>query len=264
MENKANGWQDEDDRLLAEAVREEFDSCNPPSVEESWAAMAARLRIQTNTPVKGYRRFLKKPLAWGLAASLVLGLAWLSLSDRTEAIGQRFLRFFLHQEDSTVTSSTSLNRSRSMIDAPPPDDQDRADSAASVHTRDVTITEARERSPFPLKQPAYLPVGYRPSGVTLVDRGGNDVDVILRYASGEKELTLIQVYTPGETGSGVGFDMDDTTLKRVNVQGHQGIILSAKDGTARLAWTDKRVTYILSGPLPGDELIKMANSLFTE
>lgn len=264
MENKANGWQDEDDRLLAEAVREEFDSCNPPPVEESWAAMAARLRIQTNTPVKGHRRFLKKPLAWGLAAGLVFGFVWLSMSDYSEAVGQRFLRFFLHQKDSTIISSNSLTRSRSRIDTPPPDDQDQADSAASVHTRDVTITEARERSPFPLKQPAYLPAGYHLSGVTLVDRGGNDIDVILRYASGKKELTLIQVYTLGETGSGVGFDVDDTTLKRVNVQGHQGILLSAKDGTARLAWTDKRVTYTLSGPLPGDELIKMGNSLYTE
>lgn len=262
MKNRENGWQYSDEPILAEAVKEEFDSCIPPPVDEAWAALATRLDIPTKNPGKKHERLLRKPLTWGLVAGLVFGFVWLSMSDYSEAVGQRFLRFFLHQKESTIISSNSLTRSRDAelsLNKP-----DKAGFADSVNTRDVTIEEARQMVPFPLHQPAYLPAGYHLSRITVVNRGENDVDVILRYVSGRKELTLMEVHTPGEAGSGVAFDVDDTTRKRVVIQGNQGIILSAKDGTSRLTWTDRMVTYTLSGPLPGDELIKIGNALLAE
>ncbi len=100
--------------------------------------------------------------------------------------------------------------------------------------------------------------------MTVIDRGDKDVDVILRYASGSKKITLIEAYTPREAGSGVAFDTDDTGQKTVTINGNPGTLLFHKNGTARLTWTDKWVTYNLTGALAEEELVRIAGSLATD
>ncbi len=122
----------------------------------------------------------------------------------------------------------------------------------------VTWEEARAAVGFPLAKPSYLPEGAKLDRIQLVSMPDGNGGVqwrgaMLFYAVGDDELAVEQ--RPA-LGPRLGTPPGATT---VSVKGNPGWTVT--DENTILTWRTDKVAYNLSGYLPLEEMIKIAESL---
>ncbi len=235
---------------------------SPPPAALVWERVEGELALRQEPGASGWetgagRRALARRL---VPALLAIGLVALGVGAwrDVEAIGARALRTLQRVAGTVVQRLTGYERPRPRgTDAPP-------DSPVEVRRpvrRTVSLDEARRRAPFPVRAPRWLPAGYELREVALLDRGGSDVDVIMRFAGPGGGATLIQVFVPDGLGAGASFDRDDALPRDVDLGTARGPLVAFKTGMSRLSWVELGVLHSREGRLPPDELVRMARSL---
>lgn len=118
----------------------------------------------------------------------------------------------------------------------------------------ATLEEARTSVSFSLREPAYLPAGMALVEVRVVGTS----TVILNYAGEAGSVSVVQ------SNEEVGRDREPpagSAVSEVAVAGQPATLISSEGQGSLLRWEQAGVRYVVAGTLPGEEAIKVAESL---
>lgn len=118
----------------------------------------------------------------------------------------------------------------------------------------ATLDEARTAVSFSLREPAYLPAGLALVEVRVVGTS----TVILNYAGEAGSVSVVQ------SNEEVGRDREPpagSAVSEVAVAGQPATLISSEGQGSLLRWEQAGVRYVVAGTLPGEEAIKVAESL---
>ncbi|NLF14770.1 MAG: DUF4367 domain-containing protein [Anaerolineaceae bacterium] len=140
-----------------------------------------------------------------------------------------------------------------------------------------TLAEARERLPFALPEPAYLPDGYRPRAVysytypDLPEWVPQPVFVDVDYGKVERSETegnlILRVYPImlGHEASISRLNLETTSVEKVQdleINGQPGVLLRVGDAWQEIVWEQGDLVLALWAPdLPEEELLAIARSV---
>lgn len=109
--------------------------------------------------------------------------------------------------------------------------------------------------------PLSLPGGMVLERVELCARYVDDErrGVVLRYRSSKHYLDIVESLLP----EGMGPFVDDvpTPTQTITVRGHQGLLVGYPPGLLGLGWVENGVSIVLSGNLPLEALLRIAEGL---
>ena len=118
----------------------------------------------------------------------------------------------------------------------------------------MTIAEAREKAPFPLLEPAYLPAGASYMETRYIEFEGQ-VFVVLQYEfEGKKIYFQIDEYSPSVT------EMDLPDTQQMSLGKYKGELMF-QQGFTVIRWTQWRTRMMLNGVIGPEEAKKVAASV---
>lgn len=236
------------DKLLKAAIREEIDGQEvPPQAKER-----VRKALGLNPPKLAKRRFNMLALVAAGALFLILSACLVSPNKAT-AIGISLVKRLEYLVKDKLYNISETYSAVSSSQAPPhAPDIDREEK--------VSLDEARSRLPFVLLVPKYLPESSVLTDITL--SGSKPfMEVTLVYTGKTGILKIKQSGISDNIGLGAGYDVDDTTVKKVNIRNVEANLLTNKNGHTLLFWREQGVTFRIWGPYPPEEIMKVAGSL---
>ncbi len=140
-----------------------------------------------------------------------------------------------------------------------------------------TLEEARERLPFALPEPAYLPEGYRPQAVysytypDLPEWVPQPVFVDVDYGKAERSEAggnlILRVYPImlGHEASISRLNLETTSVEKVQdleINGQPGVLLRVGEAWQEIVWEQGDLVLALWAPdLPEEELLAIARSV---
>lgn len=259
MTVKKGPSDDNIEKLLQSVVRSEMSNVTPPPPDDLWIRIQKKAELPLGAAPTPRRTVVRRTIIGVVAAvASVLLVLEIGAPDGANAIGQRLVRTFEQISGSVARILQSSDRREPRDDTSPPPNT--APNTAP-NRRPVSLSEAKEKLPFPLRLPDYLPAGYALDEVILLDRGEGDADAILRYAGDDGEINLTEVFFPDGWAAGSVYDVEDTVMREVDLGTAKGQLLVFKTGESRLTWIEGSVFFTLSGRVQPDELILIAQSL---
>lgn len=241
---------DELDRAIRRLVQAEIDGLEVP--QEARERVRKALGLEKEQKAPWFYRKVAVALTCALAA-LVLS-AYLVFPSQAKAIGQVVLsRIGYIVKDALRNISQGYGRNGDQALSSPQDPE-------NSRTVFSTLEEARNRLPFTLLVPKYLP---KDANLTQILLSGQEPLMTVRLIySGEKgRLVLTESGPTDNAGSGIAYDADDTGVKTVDINGVNGTLLANKNGQVLLSWYKNSVAYQIAGTYPEEEILRVARSL---
>lgn len=126
----------------------------------------------------------------------------------------------------------------------------------------ATMAEAQEHVDFPIREPAYLPPGFRLEGVQVP----NASSVMLGYRRetedrGIELLYLLQSSLAGKVDSYADYPGE---IREIELQGRRAVWGTDRHRVNLLLWEDKHMVFVLYSTLPLTEMQNVAISLFDD
>ncbi len=126
----------------------------------------------------------------------------------------------------------------------------------------TTVAEAQQHVDFPIREPAYLPPGFRLEGVQVA----NPSSASLGYrreteVRGIELIYLLQSSLAGKTDRYAEYPGE---IRQIELQGRRAVWGANKRGMDVLIWEDGDMLFVLHSTLPLTEMQKVAISLFDE
>ena len=230
------------DELLDEYARRQMDGFVPQDSQESWRRFEQRMRPP--------RRLSGRRVAVAMVVLLFVSLgAAVAFPYELTAIGERIkhIRIYFEGTDGTIRSQQSHT----------PGDPGEGNLDPSL----ISTADLAKEALFPVLQPTWLPDGFMFRGHSLTDLGRHAKRVSSHYESEGRILTITQVYAMDSTST-EWFDTDDTTRMEAVVRGVPATILyRQKDSWSSLSWNEADITYKITGSVPPDTMIRIADSM---
>jgi hypothetical protein len=137
----------------------------------------------------------------------------------------------------------------------------------------VSLQEAEEKVPY-FRMPSYLPEGVTVKEVRILEVFGGDQDVIVNLSS--ENFRLVVYNRPWETMDEkkvqelISTGHNDVTPKIIRINGNVGYAIEygtidSETGRiipATVSWFDGNINYRITGELPLEYLMKMAESMY--
>ncbi|CEP67456.1 Domain of unknown function DUF4367 [Moorella glycerini] len=238
------------DKLIRTAIREE--------IEEQEVPPEARERVRKALGLNKLRRvkggFRAAALVAGVTLIMVLS-AYLVFPTKATAISivlVKRLEYLVKDRLYNIAERYSAEQNPgASVPVPAPD---------IGKEEKVSLDEARSRLPFALLIPGYLPEG---TVLTSISLSGNKplMEVTFVYMGNTGILKIKESGISSNRGVGIGYDADDTKVKKIEVRGVEANLLSNKSGQTLLIWHEQGVTYRIEGAYTAEEIVKIANSL---
>lgn len=140
-------------------------------------------------------------------------------------------------------------------------------------SKPVSLQEAEERVPY-FRMPSYLPEGVTVKEVRILEVFGGDQDVIVNLSS--ENFRLVVYNRPWlemdekKVQEFISTGYNDVTPKIIRINGNVGFAIEygtidSETGRiipATVGWFDGTINYSITGELPLEYLIKMAESMY--
>ncbi|MGB9904903.1 MAG: DUF4367 domain-containing protein [Desulfotomaculales bacterium] len=251
------------DAMIKAVLRAKLDSCTPPPAEEAWARLKEKMP-QKSLVKRSFRS--GKRLLPGIAITAI----FIFLTAAAFSLGTpKTVRAFGYKVIDGITvllGGTEVNLRGGVVSddatkpSPPPEEGKEIPAEPPAV---VTLEQAREQAPFPLKIPGYLPEGYRLEKVLYQKQSAYTVQVEMEYKGPKEEyFTLTQFNFTGELGTGYVYDREDTIIKDVPIGPFRAKLAEHKSGFVHLMWIDGQTGLNLDGRISAREAIKIAASLY--
>ncbi|OAT79501.1 DUF4367 domain-containing protein [Desulfotomaculum copahuensis] len=257
-------YTDEELDLIIRAVmRARVEDGNPPPVEATWTRLKDKV---------SHRPGIKRPINFNarhspgvaVAAILVLLAAIvisLSVPGKVGALGYKVMDGITELLYGSQMNLRGGVTSEDATKPPPPPGEIKEIKMEPPSV--VTLKQAREQSPFPLKVPGYLPPGYRLEKVTYQKQSPYTAQIFMEYnGPGNKYFNITQFNFNGELGTGFGYDKEDTTIKNVTIGPCQAKLALHKNELIHLMWIDGYISLDLDGRLSARDAEQIADSMY--
>jgi len=126
----------------------------------------------------------------------------------------------------------------------------------------ATVAEAQQRVDFPIREPAYLPPGFRLEGVQVPN--ASSVSLGYRRETEERGIELIYLLQSSLAGRTDRYAEYPGEIRGIELQGRRAVWGTNKRRMDVLIWEDGDMVFVLHSTLPLAEMQKVAISLFDE
>ncbi|MEH7239042.1 DUF4367 domain-containing protein [Bacillus sp. JJ1562] len=240
--------------VLRDSMKSEYKNAPLPafSKEDTW------LKIQQGLSENKKKKVIFKP---GLfAASILIAFIFGTLAfENRQGNAFGWITKYLQKDNGTITQiedSISTGESNSL---PLPSANSLQEIGTLTKEEIMSLSEAQKVAEFHILIPTFLPEGYELLDVTVV-YGENETsnDIILNYSN---QLMIQQIAGVEDMGNTLIIDNEDTKVETILINGEKASLLTFKDNTSRLIFNQLKTRIIISGSLPGEELISIAESM---
>jgi len=126
----------------------------------------------------------------------------------------------------------------------------------------ATVAEAQEHVDFPIREPAYLPPGFRLEGVQVPN--ASSVMLGYRRETENRGIELLYLSQSSLAGKVEGYADYPGEIREIDLQGHRAVWGTDRHRVNLLLWEDKHMVFVLHSNLPLTEMQNVAISLFDE
>ncbi|CAG7646681.1 DUF4367 domain-containing protein [Paenibacillus allorhizosphaerae] len=266
--------ESEHDVPIRETVKTIYENLHVPDGEQAWG----KLQVRLQTAQRRRKRWKSVRIGSAIAAcSILIGLSFGSLSP-TSAF-KNWFEMVRQTDDGMVNvffGSTKKADTTGAKTTPPPEYAKAGNGSVPmpiggpsanggvVHPEKVTVEEAKKKLDYALQVPAVLPEGYALDRVEIY----KDTDGVYRlsdltylHASGQM-LDISQKKLSSEgTGANTTINQAAGTIKEVDVNGYNAILVLYTVGGSRLEWLVQDVKIEIYGKLGEEEIMKLAKSM---
>ncbi|CAG7626918.1 hypothetical protein PAESOLCIP111_02863 [Paenibacillus solanacearum] len=269
-----NRMAPEQDAAMKETVRSLYESLQVPEGEPAWRKLQARLQAAQ----RRRRRWKSVKIGSAIAAcSMLIGLSFGGLSPTSA-----FMNWFamVRQNDDGMVNvffGSTKKIDTTGAKTPPPPEYAKAGSGSVptpiggpsanggvVHPEKVTVEEAKKKLDYALQVPAALPEGYGLDRVEIY----KDADGVYRlsdltylHASGHMLDISQKKLSTDSSGANTTVNQAAGTIKEVDVNGYNAILVLYTVGGSRLEWLVQDVKIEIYGKLGEEDMMKLARSM---
>lgn len=238
------------DILIKERITKELQQIPIPSVDEEW------LKFKSLVKNENKRRSITPKFLVTAAATVLIIIGSLTLFRPVEAnaFGERFMQIFNHLVGKTTKDKTeTINNNASN----PPLVQ----NLGTNIEKETTLDEAQKLVYFQIAKPEYLPLGTTSTKVLITNISTEVYKIRMEYNFQGKSIILTQQNTSGIVSQGSLYDTDDTVAKDISINGIPASLFTDKSGVKVLTWHLRGLLLQLTGVLPQDEFLKIAQAI---
>jgi len=125
----------------------------------------------------------------------------------------------------------------------------------------ATVAEAQRHVDFPIREPAYLPPGFRLEGVQVPD--ASSVGLGYRRETEDRGIELLYLSQSSLAGKVAEYADYPGEIQEIELQGRRAVWGTDKQMNL-LIWEDEDMVFVLHSTLPLTEMQNVAISLFDE
>ncbi len=240
------------DMHIKECITSELQQITVPSVDKEWN----RFR---NLVIKEKNNRRIRPGSLIVAAVIVL-IMFSSIAlfspVKANAFGERIIQIFNHLIGKTTQNKTvTINNDDSMSKPP------LVQNLESNIEKETSLQEAQKSVYFKIAEPKYLPSETETQKVLITNLSPKVYKITIEYISLGRMIILTQQNITGTVSQGNLYDTDDTISRDITINGAQATLLTKKDGMNVLIWHQRGLLLQLTGKLPVEEFLKIAQSI---
>jgi len=245
------------EKLLRESLKEAGEKIPLPPADEVWREISQELKKRS---LKRRRSIRRKFIAAAAILAVSAGSFLLIFSPKVNAIGEKVVQIITQVTGNTVTVNTNTRENpKTDTERPtPPPAEDALPPAITPKT--VSLEEARKLSPFPFRNPKYLPDGFKLLKVSIVKSEVTAV-VTLEYGQKSSELLISEQNIIGEMASSDNVRAGEAEIREIDVAGNRGTMFMFPNGLVALQFLADGIRYDLRGYVKPEAMLTVAKSL---
>ncbi|KPU46373.1 hypothetical protein OXPF_00150 [Oxobacter pfennigii] len=240
------------DKLIEEALQEEYDSIVCPSKEEAWEQFLINLRKERR---KEKLKRLKPLIAAGIIMSVMTGL-FISFQEPVLAFADRIIKNIEIFTGNTFTIDKSIGNN-----------EDTGPGLENVTDNNSMVIDAQNKVNFKLLVPGYIPEGYKLSVVDVTEPEIVPETVIFVYynLNGQDKDNFIQIVQKSlanNTKMSMNININENTeIKRLEINGVEYTIVNYDNEFTKILWDIGNISYKLDVTMDVETALKILKSM---
>lgn len=240
------------DMYIKERITHELQQIPVPSVDEEWLKFKSRVSNE-----KKSHRITPKLLVAAVAVIIFIsGSFTLFRPVNANAFGERILQMFNH-----IVGKTTQNKTQTISNNGSGTNTPMVKDLGNNVDKEISLEEAQKSVYFKIAEPKYLSPGTTIKKVTVTNLSANINKITIEYVLQGQLIILTQQNTSGTLSQGLLYDTDDTVAKDVMINGAPANLMKVKNGMNVLTWHQRGLSLQLTGQLPTEEFLKIAQSI---
>lgn len=250
------------DRLIEEAIKEEFNSITPPmSTNEAWEMFNKRReqKKRKNKSIKILTIFNKKFVY--VVSSIIIVISLFALAPQNGAAFSKITEIFNKIQGNVVQLFIKVGGSEENENGPS-SDEFTVIEGSEVISEQMNLEQAQNVTSFAIVAPKWVPADFYLKDVTVSKKTNEkSEDIYLNYQGDQKEFKIREIIIGNEFGLGATVDEEDTKMEEVDINGHTATLLIYKNGFIELVWTTQNHYFLIEGFLTRVQMLKIAKSM---
>lgn len=240
------------DILIKKRLTKELQQIPIPNVDDEW------LKFKSSVNIGNKRRSITPKFLVAAVATVLIITVSLSLLRplQANAFGEHFIQIFNHLVGITTRNKTATINNNASSSNPP-----LAHSLGTDVEKETTLDEAQKIVYFKIAEPKYLPPGTTIQRITITNFSTDVNRITEDYIYQGQLIILTQQNTTGTLSQGSLYDTDDTVAKDITINGVSATLMTEKTGLNVLTWHQRGLLLQLTGQLPVEEFLKIAESI---
>lgn len=240
------------DMLIKERITSELQQIPVPSIDEEWF----KFKSVVLNEKKSHRTIPKSLVAAVAVIILIISSLTLFKPVQAYAFGERFLQMLNHIVGKTTENKTeTINNNSSGTKTPV------VNNLGVLVEKETTLEEAQKTVYFKIAEPKYLLPGTKTMKITISNLSSDVNRITINYDVQGQLIIFTQQNTVSTVSQGLLYDTDDTVNKDITINGTSATLLQQKNGINVLSWYQRGLLLELTGKLPTEEFLKIAQSI---
>lgn len=250
------------DRLIEEAIKEEFNSITPPmSTNEAWEMFNKRReqKKRKNKSIKILTIFNKKFVY--VVSSIIIVISLFALAPQNGAAFSKITEIFNKIQGNVVQLFIKVGGSEENENGPS-SDEFTVIEGSEVISEQMNLEQAQQETEFPIIVPKRLPSGVHLKNVTVLKKANiKSKEIYLNYMGSDNQFTIREMVVGNRFGFGASFDQEDTKVEEININGHKANLIKYKNGFMGLVWITQNHYLSIEGNITKEQIIRIAESM---
>lgn len=238
-------YKEDDDQFLKQCTERQMHGYEHRDPEELWKEFETR-HFKRRRRSSGVRL----TVVLGLVVLIALGTSVLAFPEQVRAVGKRLFSFTLE-----ITGDTQAQIGVSV-------DTNGQEKGLTGKPAPSLLAEIKGEVPYAVKVPTYMPEGFQLVGYEY--EPSLFWALTLQYQGDGRFIRFRQISFEAseDYASSMVIDTDDSIVSEVQIGGVRGTLVErGKDGWVLLQWIEGAIVYQLSGHVPPEEAVRIAESV---
>ncbi|RKL61731.1 DUF4367 domain-containing protein [Thermoanaerobacteraceae bacterium SP2] len=246
-------YKDEFDMYFSEQIKKISDDIISPDKKRIWLKIKKELNVSKKVKKQVW---VKRTLA-AAAVLLVFFMGFVAGTGNSAFAGHGFFKTIKSFFGNVVNISGITQTGNDLLHG-----QEETNAVSEKTYR--SPVEAQKMLDYEIVFPAYIPDGYRLSGVFIRDENSRMSSIELKYeaSNNDRYFTIEETPVTKPTAFSYNFRKNNTDVKTVYLNGIEAtLIWFKKNDTRQLLWHTPAMFYSISGPLAEEEIISIGKSI---